>query len=188
MLGRATIYVTHDQEEALSLADRIVVMKDGLVRQIGAPEELYAQPAHLRRRALHGLPQRARRCRSRGDGGEVSRVGPGCGSKAPPSQPVDAASGVVAIRPEDLSIARADRTRSPATVDIVEYGGATSLRRRAAADGTRCYRRAPTSAVAGRRRGRARPSRRERVLVYPARERGMERDRRQRLRARTRRA
>ena len=46
MLGCATIYVTHDQEEALSLADRIVVMIDGQTRQIGTPEELYARPAH----------------------------------------------------------------------------------------------------------------------------------------------
>src|SRR6266508_1034093 len=46
-LGRATIYVTHDQDEALSLADRIVVMKDGVVQQIGAPPEVYSQPANL---------------------------------------------------------------------------------------------------------------------------------------------
>src|SRR2546430_15496961 len=46
-LGRTTIYVTHDQDEALSLADRIVVMKDGLVQQVAAPEEVYAQPANL---------------------------------------------------------------------------------------------------------------------------------------------
>src|SRR6266550_6923176 len=46
-LGRATIYVTHDQDEALSLADRIVVMKDGVVQQIAAPYEIYAQPANL---------------------------------------------------------------------------------------------------------------------------------------------
>src|ERR1700688_2968914 len=45
MLGCSTIYVTHDQEEALSLADRIMVMIDGLPRQIGTPEELYARPA-----------------------------------------------------------------------------------------------------------------------------------------------
>ena len=45
-LGCSTIYVTHDQEEALSLADRIVVMIDGQTRQIGTPEELYARPAH----------------------------------------------------------------------------------------------------------------------------------------------
>src|SRR5881392_1158385 len=46
-LGRATIYVTHDQDEALSLADRIVVMKDGVVQQIASPYEIYAQPANL---------------------------------------------------------------------------------------------------------------------------------------------
>ena len=46
-LGRATIYVTHDQDEALSLADRIVVMKDGVVQQIAAPPDVYAQPANL---------------------------------------------------------------------------------------------------------------------------------------------
>ncbi len=45
MLGCSTIYVTHDQEEALSLADRILVLIDGQTRQIGTPEELYARPA-----------------------------------------------------------------------------------------------------------------------------------------------
>src|SRR5436190_23863695 len=40
-LDRATIYVTHDQDEALSLADRLVVMKDGIVQQIASPEDLY---------------------------------------------------------------------------------------------------------------------------------------------------
>jgi putative spermidine/putrescine transport system ATP-binding protein len=46
-LGSTTIYVTHDQDEALSLADRIVVLRDGEVRQVGRPEELYAAPASL---------------------------------------------------------------------------------------------------------------------------------------------
>ena len=46
LLGSTTIYVTHDQDEALSLADRIVVLRDGMVRQVGTPEELYARPAH----------------------------------------------------------------------------------------------------------------------------------------------
>ncbi len=40
-----TIYVTHDQEEAMSLADRIVVMEDGLIRQLGTPHEVYNHPA-----------------------------------------------------------------------------------------------------------------------------------------------
>ena len=45
--ARTTIYVTHDQDEALSLADRIVVLHEGKVQQIGTPEELYARPANL---------------------------------------------------------------------------------------------------------------------------------------------
>jgi len=44
LLGSATIYVTHDQDEALSLADRIVVLRDGEVRQIGTPQDLYRRP------------------------------------------------------------------------------------------------------------------------------------------------
>ncbi len=43
-LGITTIYVTHDQEEALSLSDRVAVMKDGRVLQVGAPKELYERP------------------------------------------------------------------------------------------------------------------------------------------------
>src|SRR5471030_3498203 len=46
LIGSATIYVTHDQEEALSLADRIVVMRAGEVRQVGTPEDLYTRPAY----------------------------------------------------------------------------------------------------------------------------------------------
>ena len=44
-LGVTTILVTHDQEEALSMADRIVVMKDGAIEQIGTPTEVYLEPA-----------------------------------------------------------------------------------------------------------------------------------------------
>ncbi|OLC15568.1 MAG: hypothetical protein AUH29_07655 [Candidatus Rokubacteria bacterium 13_1_40CM_69_27] len=43
-LGITTVYVTHDQEEALSIADRIAVMRDGRIEQIGAPEQIYAAP------------------------------------------------------------------------------------------------------------------------------------------------
>ncbi len=45
-LGATVIYVTHDQEEALTMADRIAVMHQGKLQQLGAPEELYEQPAN----------------------------------------------------------------------------------------------------------------------------------------------
>ena len=44
-LGITTVFVTHDQEEALAVADRVAVMKDGTTEQIGTPEELYATPS-----------------------------------------------------------------------------------------------------------------------------------------------
>ena len=60
-LGTTALYVTHDQDEAMSLSDRIAVMRDGQVAQIGTPEEVYARPASLfvadfvgRVNALHG--------------------------------------------------------------------------------------------------------------------------------------
>ena len=45
--GATTIYVTHDQTEAMTLADRIVVMKDGYIQQVGTPHELYFNPANV---------------------------------------------------------------------------------------------------------------------------------------------
>ena len=45
--GITTIFVTHDQEEAMSISDMIVVMKDGIVQQIGKPQEVYDNPANL---------------------------------------------------------------------------------------------------------------------------------------------
>jgi len=45
-LGVTMVYVTHDQEEAMSLGDRVVVLKDGLVQQIAAPQEMYSMPAN----------------------------------------------------------------------------------------------------------------------------------------------
>ena len=43
-LGTTTIYVTHDQVEAMTMGDRIAVMSDGVLQQIGTPEELYTRP------------------------------------------------------------------------------------------------------------------------------------------------
>ena len=62
-LGLTTVMVTHDQEEALTMADRLVVMSNGKVQQIGTQRELYEQPCeHLRRglRRPHEFPFRPR--------------------------------------------------------------------------------------------------------------------------------
>ncbi|MGE8635571.1 MAG: ABC transporter ATP-binding protein, partial [Achromobacter piechaudii] len=46
-LGLTTVFVTHDQEEALAIADRMAIMHDGIVQQVGAPSTLYERPANL---------------------------------------------------------------------------------------------------------------------------------------------
>lgn len=56
-LGATTVYVTHDQNEALTLSDRIVVMESGVLRQIGTPEEIYNKSADLFVARFVGSPQ-----------------------------------------------------------------------------------------------------------------------------------
>ena len=51
------IYVTHDQTEAMTLGDRIVIMKDGFIQQIGTPQEVFDQPANLFVAGFIGSPQ-----------------------------------------------------------------------------------------------------------------------------------
>lgn len=46
-VGITTVYVTHDQEEALAISDRIAVMRDGVIQQIGEPEHIYTRPANI---------------------------------------------------------------------------------------------------------------------------------------------
>jgi multiple sugar transport system ATP-binding protein len=56
-LGATTIYVTHDQVEAMTLADRVVVLRDGLIEQVGSPLELYDHPANQFVAQFIGTPQ-----------------------------------------------------------------------------------------------------------------------------------
>lgn len=56
-LGSTTIYVTHDQVEAMTMADCIVIMKNGVIQQVGKPMELYEHPANRFVAGFIGFPQ-----------------------------------------------------------------------------------------------------------------------------------
>ncbi len=62
------VHVTHSQEEAMALADQVVVMNHGRIEQDGAPHDLFNAPAQRVRGALHGRPQRDRHAAPAGRG------------------------------------------------------------------------------------------------------------------------
>ena len=120
LLGCATIYVTHDQDEALSLADRIVVLRDGQVRQIGTPEDLYARPAHADVAEFMGyrniLPAMAAH-----EGNRIRLMVNGAELFGTSIDSVSSGTVRAAIRPEDLTPHTGGTIR--ATVQSAEYRG-----------------------------------------------------------------
>ena len=110
-LGTTAIYVTHDQVEAMTLGDRVVVMKDGLVQQVGEPLELYNTPATRFVAGFIGSPAMnfADVTLSAGNG-KVWAEAPGLriGLPEPVAHRVNGRNGgkaTVGIRPEDIHIA-----------------------------------------------------------------------------------
>ncbi len=133
-LGLTTVYVTHDQEEALSLADRLVVLREGRVQQIGTPEELHARPANWHVADFMGFRNllwlRAGATDSGGamEPGGALVEGRGLRLRGTPVGAVTEGDEVVAgIRPEDLHIVDGHGTDGQeylqATVEVVEYQG-----------------------------------------------------------------
>jgi putative spermidine/putrescine transport system ATP-binding protein len=122
-LGSTTIYVTHDQEEALSLADRIVVMREGEIRQVGTPEQLYAQPAHLDVADFMGYRNRLPG-RIIGQEGELVTLDIGHGGRLTGTlrEPLGG-SAVIAVRPDDMTTTHENALGVPATVRAIEYRG-----------------------------------------------------------------
>jgi multiple sugar transport system ATP-binding protein len=112
-LGTTAIYVTHDQVEAMTLGDRVVVMKDGLVQQVGEPLELYNEPANRFVAGFLGSPSmNFATVRVNQDNGAIWAANDGLQIKAPP-QCANRLGGYVGkevtlgIRPEDLRVASA---------------------------------------------------------------------------------
>ncbi|WP_245818188.1 ABC transporter ATP-binding protein [Muricoccus roseus] len=117
--GVATVYVTHDQSEALTMADRVAVMQAGEILQVAPPAEIYADPQDLRVATFIGSP-RINTLPAEADAEGVLRVaGQAVGLRV-------AGSGAMtlAIRPEDLQPAG---TGIPARMETVEFLGESLL-------------------------------------------------------------
>jgi iron(III) transport system ATP-binding protein len=103
-----TLYVTHDQEEAMALSDRVVVMQRGRILQVGAPEAVYRRPASAEVAAFFGTPNLIKAtvtaCRSAGDGDHVLSVTHADGSgECRAGEPYRVGDAVLMmVRPEDI--------------------------------------------------------------------------------------
>jgi len=122
-LGSTTIYVTHDQEEALSLADRIVVLREGMIRQVGTPAELYADPAHLDVADFMGYRNRIEGRLVRSGGGMAAVDIGGAVVEGRTRGELGGGRAVAAMRPDDLVPAREGVDAIVATVESIEYRG-----------------------------------------------------------------
>ncbi|MEO7242790.1 MAG: ABC transporter ATP-binding protein [Variovorax sp.] len=127
--GATTVYVTHDQEEALSLADRVVVMRDGRVQQIGTPAELFNAPVDLSVADFMGF-------RNRLPGRVLDRAGGRVTVELQPGQAPGMAQltgrerhgtsteqVVIAVRPDDLHVQAPGSPGLGVTVEFTEYLG-----------------------------------------------------------------
>jgi putative spermidine/putrescine transport system ATP-binding protein len=167
-LGRATIYVTHDQDEALSLADRIVVMEAGVVQQVAPPADVYAQPATLGVARFMGYRNVITLPVERDEAGQATLAGSGLRLTGVKKQPLAGASASVAMRPEEILVGDGPDGMNTitGTVDNVEYCGRDSLVDFVAADGSRLHVRTTARVALGDTLRVHVPV--ERALVYPA--------------------
>lgn len=109
-LKSTMIYVTHDQVEAMTLADRIVVLEFGKIAQVGSPRELYEKPANLFVAQFIGSPR--------------MNVMP---ASAVPKAALPANAVSLGIRPEHIAIVDKGEGHLQGTVDVLEYLGADTF-------------------------------------------------------------
>ena len=117
-LGATTIYVTHDQVEAMTLADRVVVLKDGLIEQVGTPLELYDHPANQFVAQFIGMPSMNMVAAN-----AIPSFSAATGGKLP-------ADGFLGVRPEGLRVhpkQGAPVSDVQGRVELVEALGADTL-------------------------------------------------------------
>jgi len=119
-LGITMVYVTHDQVEAMTMADRVVLLREGRVEQDATPVELYRHPATVFAARFIGTPPMNVLALEDAPGGAVVR-----GTDGPTVSPGPGAGVLLGVRPEDVSL-----TSGPglaARVATIEYLGADSI-------------------------------------------------------------
>jgi len=120
-LKSTMIYVTHDQVEAMTLADRIVVLEGGKIAQVGSPRELYENPGNLFVAQFIGSPKmNIMDCEAEGGSYSLPRARGG-------SYSGDHAAVQLGIRPEHITLGEAGTGQCDGTVDVVEYLGADTF-------------------------------------------------------------
>lgn len=121
-LNMTVIYVTHDQVEAMSMGDRVILMQHGRIVQDDTPDALYNQPASAFAASFIGSPAMNLLPLVKGDQGAVID-----GEPTTTVAPLEAAGGQLGIRPEDIELRPASEPGVPATVLSEEYLGADTI-------------------------------------------------------------
>ena len=117
-----TIYVTHDQIEAMTLATRVAVMNEGRIVQLGTPQEIYNDPQDVFVASFVGTPEINR------IGGEIrNRVFVGQGIRLPGVDAPDESQAMLCIRPASVSLTSPDEAEAQGSVYSAEYGGDTTF-------------------------------------------------------------
>jgi len=166
-LGTTKIYLTHDQDEALSMADRIAVLRDSSIRQVGSPKELYDSPAALELAEFIGFRNRITGRRLAGEAGQtLLQVGDvvlqGLAKGAIPV----GSEAVAVFRPDDLAVDPSGRYGLPVQVDAIGYRGRDFVGTAVTETGLRLTFRSPEAVRSGDRIALTPDP--VRVLVYPA--------------------
>jgi multiple sugar transport system ATP-binding protein len=134
-LGATMLYVTHDQEEAMTLGDRIAVMRAGRVEQVGEPLEVYRMPRNVFVAGFVGAPTiNLLSCEREEEGGCTWLRGAGLRLRAPSDLP-ESRTVTLGIRPEHLQLVAREEADLVGRVDVVEPLGNTTLLHVAAGEG-----------------------------------------------------
>jgi putative spermidine/putrescine transport system ATP-binding protein len=137
-LGITTVYVTHDQEEALSLSDRVVVMSEGRIEQIGTPAEIYNFPATQFVASFVGTLNLLSARVIEASTGRVSVAGQEIRAARPVETARDGSAVTLAIRPEGIELGTdGGANRLTGTVEDVSFlGSIVRIRSRLDGEGT----------------------------------------------------